>query len=227
MTEAELASECVILLHGLARTSSSMHILQKSLSKKGYSVINIDYPSRQLPISELANVAIDEGILKSQQLQCKKIHFVTHSLGGILVRQYTQKKPIPDLHRVVMLGPPNNGSEVVDRLKNLPGYYQLNGPAGLELGTAEEDIPKQLGPVNFELGIIAGKLSINPFLSSMIPGQDDGKVSVESTKTQGMKDFIILPTTHTFMMWNSESIHQTMYFLKHGLFDHKSEPENE
>jgi len=227
MTKPELASECVILLHGLARTSSSMKILQKSLSKKGYSVVNIDYPSRQLPIAELASLAIEEGILKSQQLQCKKIHFVTHSLGGILVRQYTQTKTIPDLHRVVMLGPPNKGSEVVDRLKNLPGYTQIHGPAGLELGTADEDIPKQLGPVNFELGIIAGKLSINPILSSIIPGQDDGKVSVESTKIQGMKDFITLPTTHTFMMWNSESIHQTQYFLQHGLFDHKNETTND
>ncbi len=227
MSEPELKSECVILLHGLARSSLSMQFMESSLSKKGYSVVNINYPSRHLAIEELATVAIEKGILKSRQLQCKKIHFVTHSLGGILVRQYTQSKKIPDLSRVVMLGPPNKGSEIVDRLKGLPGYSQVQGPTGIKLGTTDEDIPKQLGPVNFELGIIAGKLSINPFLSSLIPGQDDGKVSIESTKTQGMKDFITLPTTHTFMMWNSKSIHQTLYFLQHGVFDHKSEPTND
>jgi len=227
MQNPELKSECVVLLHGLARTSLSMQIINQALLKRGYSVVNINYPSRQLPIAELATFAIEQGILKCRKKQCKKIHFVTHSLGGILVRHYTQSKTIPNMHRVVMLGPPNQGSEIVDRLKKLPGYSQVQGPAGLELGTADEDTPKQLGPVNFELGIIAGKRSINPFLSSLIPGQDDGKVSVESTKTQGMKDFITLPITHTFMMWNPESIHQTLHFLEHGSFDHKVEPIND
>lgn len=220
MQKQDNQSECVILLHGLARTRLSMQMLDTSLSNQGYVVVNINYPSRKLPIADLATVAIEQGLSKCHKQQCKKIHFVTHSLGGILVRQYTQNNTIPKLNRVVMLGPPNQGSEAVDRLKNLPGYSLVQGPAGLELGTTDNDVPKQLGPVNFELGVIAGKRSINPLLSSLIPGQDDGKVSVESTKTQGMKDFITLPITHTFMMWSPESIHQTLYFLKHGIFDH-------
>jgi hypothetical protein len=130
------------------------------------------------------------------------------------------------LQRVVMLGPPNQGSEAVDRLKNLPGFYWLNGPAGVQLGTSEQDMPRQLGAANFELGVIAGRRSINLLLSSMIPGQDDGKVSVESTKMDGMTDFISLPCTHTFMMRNSEVIRQTLFFLEHGHFLHSSNTQN-
>ncbi len=221
MTKEDLQSECVILLHGLARSSLSMKVISKALIRQGYTVVNINYPSRHLAIAELATVAIEKGLLKINKSNCKKIHFVTHSLGGILVRQYTQANTIPNLSRVVMLGPPNKGSEAVDRLKNLPGYSLVQGPAGLELGTGKNDTPQKLGPVNFELGVIAGKRSINPLLSSLIPGQNDGKVSVESTKTQGMTDFITLPISHTFMMWNRESIYQTIYFLKNGQFDHK------
>jgi hypothetical protein len=119
-----------------------------------------------------------------------------------------------------MLGPPNQGSEAVDRLKYFPGYFLLNGPAGLELGTSQDDLPKQLGPVDFELGVIAGRRSINPVLSSLIPGSNDGKVSVSSTQIEGMRDFINLPVTHTFMMRNPTVIEQTLTFLKHGCFRH-------
>ncbi len=119
-----------------------------------------------------------------------------------------------------MLGPPNKGSEAVDKLKYFPGYYLLNGPAGQELGTTEHDTPKKLGKVNFELGIIAGKRSINLVLSSLIPGPNDGKVSVESTQIEGMKDFITLPVTHTFMMRNPKVIQQALHFLQYGEFDH-------
>lgn len=222
MNKPDNQSTCVILLHGLARTRLSMQVMEFVLKKQGYCVININYPSRQLPIVELASIAIDEGLRKCSPKKPDTIHFVTHSLGGILVRQYTQQHNIPDLKRVVMLGPPNQGSEAVDKLKHLPVYGLVNGPAGLELGTSDEDLPKKLGPVNFELGVIAGSKSLNPLLSSLISGQDDGKVSVESTKIEGMKDFITLPITHTFMMLNRETIHQTIYFLQHGNFDHST-----
>jgi len=220
MNEKGNQSCCVILLHGLARTHLSMQAIETALKKQGYSVANINYPSRHLPIAELASFAIENGLKKCLQKQCTSIYFVTHSLGGILVRQYTHYQNIPGLKRVVMLGPPNQGSHVVDKLKKLPGYALFNGPAGLELGTTEYDKPKKLGPVNFDLGVIAGKKSFNPLLSSLLPGQNDGKVSVENTKIDGMQDFITLPITHTFMMWNKQTIHQTLYFLEHGCFDH-------
>lgn len=220
MSKADLSSQCVILLHGLARTGFSMRHLEKKLKAAGYSVININYPSRHLPIDKLADVAIKQSIDICMKQGADSINFVTHSMGGILVRHYCQHHDIPGLKRVVMLGPPNQGSEAVDKLRNFPGFGWLHGPAGLQLGTGSEDIPRNLGAVNFELGIIAGKRSINLILSRLLPGQNDGKVSVESTKISGMKDFITLPSTHTFMMRNPETIHQTLHFLQQGQFDH-------
>lgn len=225
MPNPDHQSECVILLHGLSRTRMSMQSMENSLKKEGYHVVNINYPSRRLPIDKLADIVIDECIQSCEQRTFKSINFVTHSMGGILVRQYTQHHSIPGLKRVVMLGPPNQGSEVVDKLKHIPGFAWWHGPAGLQLGTSENDIPRNLRPVNFEVGIIAGKRSMNMFLSSLLPGLDDGKVSVESTKAEGMKDFIALPCTHTFMMRNPETIRQTLLFLQYGRFDHSANSE--
>ena len=117
-----------------------------------------------------------------------------------------------------MLGPPNKGSEVVDKLKYIPGFKFLNGPAGMRLGTGSEDIPKSLGPVNFELGVIAGTKSINLILSYYLPNPNDGKVSVESAKIDGMCEFVTLPTTHPFMMKNKLVIKEVIHFLKQGKF---------
>lgn len=220
MTEPENSKQCVVLLHGLSRTGLSMKPLEKVLAHEGYAVVNMNYPSRHLRIDELAETVVDESLKRCHELDVENINFVTHSMGGILVRQYTQHRSIPGLNRVVMLGPPNQGSEVVDKLKHVPGFAWWHGPAALQLGTSNRDIPKNLKPVNFELGVIAGKRSLNIFLSLLLPGQDDGKVSVESTRVEGMSDFVTLPCTHTFMMQNPETIRQTLYFLKHGRFDH-------
>ncbi|WP_390617390.1 esterase/lipase family protein [Maricurvus nonylphenolicus] len=223
---AAYAIECVVLLHGLARTSHSMDEMAQHLVQAGYAVANINYPSRDHTIAELAPMAINEGIERCNQQDAHRIHFVTHSLGGILVRQYLASSAWPannpELGRVVMLGPPNQGSEIVDNLKDIPGYELWNGPAGNQLGTDANSIPRQLGPVNFELGVIAGTDTMNPLLSQYLPGPNDGKVSVISTKVEGMTDFISLPTTHTFMMNNDEVISQATFFLMNGRFDHQT-----
>ena len=213
------AKECVILLHGLARSADAMQLLATRLEQAGYAVSNVDYPSTHYPIEQLAPLAIEQGLNTCQQQSAQPIHFVTHSLGGILVRYYLTTQTIAHLGRVVMLGPPNQGSEVVDTLKDAPGFELLNGPAGQQLGTDEASVPKQLGPVDFELGVIAGTQSFNLILSTMLPNPDDGKVSLESTKVMGMADFIALPTTHPFMMKNDAVIAQTLYFLQHGQFE--------
>lgn len=211
-----MANECVILLHGLARSDSSMKTMAKELSNTGYIAINYDYPSTDFPIEKLAEDAINDAL--SLCPQQTTIHFVTHSMGGILVRQYLSQHTIENLGRVVMLGPPNKGSEVVDTLHSVPGYELINGPAGHQLGTDILSVPNKLGPADFELGIIAGTRSINLILSTMLPETDDGKVTVENTKLDGMKDHIALPVTHPFMMSNKTVIEQVIHFLKSGSF---------
>jgi len=212
------ASECVILLHGLLRTANSMVKLEKELEKNGFHVANIDYPSRKDPVEELANVAVAAGLDQCAEAEASPVNFVTHSLGGILVRQYYSHHDPANVHRVVMLGPPNQGSEVVDNLKDVPGFELLNGPAGMQLGTDQDGIPGELGPVNFEVGIIAGTRSINWILSTVLPNPDDGKVSVVSTQVEGMCGFVALPVTHPFLMRNDAVISEAITFLKSGRF---------
>jgi hypothetical protein len=213
------ADECVILLNGLARSSSSFNKMESALKENGYYTVNYNYPSRKHSIEKLAKDSIDNAL--SQCPESSRVNFVTHSLGGILVRQYLSTGKIDNLGRVVMLGPPNKGSQVVDKLKDIPGFAFLNGPAGRELGTDEMSIPNRLGPAKFEVGIIAGTRSINPILSSMLPDPDDGKVSVENTKLAGMADHITLPVAHPFLMKNDEVIKQVVYFLQNGKFKKK------
>jgi pimeloyl-ACP methyl ester carboxylesterase len=213
------ASEGVILLHGLARTSQSMERMAAALTAAGYVVANIDYPSRTQPIGTLSESVVGGAMADARLNNCSRIHFVTHSLGGILVRSYFSKHTDPRLGRVVMLGPPNRGSEVVDRLKGWSLFKKVNGPAGSELGTDAQSVPNTLPPVNFELGVIAGDRSINWINSLMIAGPDDGKVSVDRTKVAGMKEHLVLHVTHPFIMKNRTVIEHTLRFLQTGQFN--------
>jgi len=213
--------ECVVLLHGLSRTDFSMKRLEHELHDSGYSVANIHYDSRDHSIEELVDGAIETGIAQCEQGLVRKIHFTTHSLGGILVRHYLARKAINKLGRVVMLAPPNHGSEVIDVFGNMPGFELFSGEPALQLGTDSSSVPQSLPPAHdYELGIIAGNRSISPLFSLALPDRDDGKVSVESTKIAGMNDFIEVPYTHTFIMQRQEVIDQVLYFLRNGRFIH-------
>jgi hypothetical protein len=191
----------------------------QSLTKAGYKVINIEYPSRKATIEKLSDATIDPVVAECVKKGATNINFVTHSLGGILVRDYLSRHSIPNLGRVVMLGPPNQGSEVVDKLGSFWLFKAINGPAGNELGTGPDSLPNRLGPANFCVGIIAGNRSINWINSLLIPGPDDGKVAVEKTKLAGMTDHIVMHSAHPIMMRNSAVIKQTIHFLKTGVFD--------
>jgi triacylglycerol lipase len=212
------ATEGVVLLHGLCRRSGSMHKMERALSEAGFRVDNVDYPSRTTSIEQLSELVITEALSSPRLKDYTRIHFVTHSLGGILVRSYFQRHPSERLGRVVMLGPPNRGSEVVDRIGSWWLFGQLNGPAGRELGTDADSTPNRLGPVEFALGVIAGDRSINWINSLMIRGKNDGKVSVERTKVAGMQDHVTIHATHPFLMKNKEAIHYTVRFLRTGAF---------
>jgi len=211
------ADECVVLLHGLWRSENSMNKMEKSLAEAGYRVHNIEYESTKKPVEVLAGEAVADGLEACGEADT--IHFVTHSMGGILVRQYLQERDIDHLGRVVMLGPPNQGSEVIDLYADWPGFEWFSGPAGLQLGTGEASLPRSLGPAHFDVGIIAGNRTINPILSQSLPGRDDGKVSVDSTRVEGMNDHMELPVTHVFMMRNEEVIGQVLHYLANGYFD--------
>lgn len=211
------STDCVIILHGLARSERSMAKLAKALEKCGYRVINTQYPSTKYRIEELAEMTIPNALKLCPQ--GATIHFVTHSLGGILVRQYLSKHALPNLGRVVMLGPPNKGSKIADTIYWVPGYKLINGPAGNQVGTGKQSLPNLLGAANFEVGIIAGNRSVNPLLSLLLEKPNDGKVSVENSKLSGMTDHIELAVTHTFMMNNKSVISQVIYFLKKGVFE--------
>lgn len=214
-----VARDCVVLLHGLARTSSSMGKMEEALTNAGYATANIDYPSRDHEVAELAEIAVGQGLAKCRANDgIEKIHFVTHSLGGILVRQYLSTSSIAEMGRVVMLGPPNQGSRASDEMQGVPGFDWLNGPAGYQLGKGANSVPLALGPVNFELGVIAGNRSIDPITSAILDNPDDGRVSVEDTKVEGMADFIVVEHSHAFMMRMRVPIELTKAFLRTGHF---------
>src|SRR5687768_11359393 len=151
----------VILLHGLARTAASMNKMEASLAEAGYRVCNISYPSREHSIADLAARFVAPEIARCVPDRTEQINFVTHSMGGIILRELARARLQLAFGRVVMLGPPNHGSQVVDELGGWRLFGALNGPAGRELGTEAGSVPQSLGPVTFETGIIAGRRSIN------------------------------------------------------------------
>ena len=214
-----VASECVVLLHGLTRGAISMNRMERALLGAGYRTANIDYPSRDYTIEELADMAVPEGLEACRAHDgIETVHFVTHSLGGILLRQYLSENEIPELGRVVMLGPPNQGSAAVDELGGVPGFDWLHGPAGRQLGKGEESVPLQLGPVDFELGVIAGNRTIDPITSAVLDDPNDGRVAVSDTRVEGMKELVVVEHSHAFMMRMRRSIDLTLAFLANGEF---------
>lgn len=216
-TSNSTTSDSVIMLHGLGRTAFAMWYLEKKLTNAGFIVHNLDYPSRELPPDELLNYIsqlIDDCCGSIQG----KVHFVGHSLGGLLIRAYLQNSRVQPA-RVVLLGTPNNGSELADSFAHTSWFEKLLGPTAQLLGTDEDSFPHTLNKPDYELGVIAGNKSINPLGSWIIPGRDDGMVSINSTRLAGMSDFIILPTDHVLMRYDSEVSDQTIYFLKNGHFN--------
>lgn len=212
--------ECVVLLHGLARTSNTFIKMKRELMKAHYVVINVDYPSRHDSIEALAYVYISPAIDECHQHHSSRIHFVTHSMGGILVRAYLARQHINELGNVVMLSPPNQGSELIEQLRVIPGFELFSGPAADQIGASTKSLANTLGPVDYPVGVIAGNKSFNPFLSWIIPGEDDGKVSTERAKVIGMTDYLVVPHSHPFIMNSDMVIRQTIHFLEAATFEH-------
>ena len=205
----------MILVHGLGRTPASMSVLSLRLRAAGFRVVDFGYPSTSAEIEELV------ARLEATVAACCKdpgtaTHFVTHSLGGVLVRSHLADRA-GFAGRVVMLSPPNHGSEIIDSFRDSPLLRSLLGPAAVRLGTDPSGIAQQLGPIDFSLGIITGDRSISPIGSWLIPGPDDGKVGVDSARLDGA-DFIVVPATHTFIMNRGDVAEEIVHFLTQGAF---------
>ena len=207
----------VILLHGLGRTNRSMSALENKFIKSGYKTFNIQYPSLQLPLEELVDY-LHQRLENLGVNQFKNVHFVTHSMGGILARFYLKEHKTENLGRVVMISPPNHGSELADILKESKIIHSLVGPAAIQLGTDSLSVPNLLGAVNFDLGIITGNKNLNPFYAIWFSGENDGKVSVESAKIEGMRDFLVVYESHQQILYRQDVFKHILNFIKTGKF---------
>lgn len=208
--------DTVILLHGIARTHRSMKPLEKALCNEGYRVLNIHYPSRHNTVEDNADFVYHQ-IISFLPHGEGKMHFVSHSMGGLVIRELLGKYTLSPIGHIVMIAPPNQGSEVADLLKNNYIYQQLFGPAGQQL-TTEVARNNPFPLLEHSVGIIAGNLCIEPLSYFLLPRPHDGRVTVNSTKLAQMRDHIVIRSSHPFIMRNKHTIQQVRHFLKHGTF---------
>jgi pimeloyl-ACP methyl ester carboxylesterase len=215
---ANATQDGVVLLHGISRTARSFRKMQTALEGCGFATLNQDYASRRKALEALAE-DIHPSIQRFADGIDGSVHFVGHSMGGLLARVYLARYRPKRLGRVVMLGTPNSGSEIADRLKHIGVYRAWFGPAGQQLVTQRDAaVAAMFPPVDYPVGIIAGNRSVYPISSAFLPKPHDGRVSVENTKLDGMADHIVMETSHPWLVRNGPAIEQTIVFLRDGEF---------
>ena len=220
MTQSQ-RKEIVILLHGILRSKTDMLGLDAYLKKHNYECINILYPSRKKTLEDLTEFVKDKIETHENYATNKTINFVTHSMGSLIARYFIAIHKPKNLGKVVMLGPPNTGSEFANFLNDnkllSPLFKNIFGPASQQLTTDYKHIDDD---ITYPLGIIAGNASINPLAPWVLEGEHDGIVPVERTKIDGMTDHIVMKSTHSLMMFNPKVMEQVQHFLKHEKFKH-------
>ena len=213
----EQNSETVVLLHGLGRGAWSMNPLARRLVQAGYRVHNLGYPRRADSIETVVSI-VQRSLNGSGMQNSHRVHFVTHSFGGLVLRAFLSKHSLSNIGRAVMLAPPNGGSEIVDRLGGWRLFGSLLGPLTPCLGTGQQDLPALLPPPDCEFGVIAGSHWINPLGPLFLPSPHDGTVSVRQTRLAGLSDHLVVPHNHTFLMDSPQVAQQVIHFLRHGSF---------
>lgn len=212
------ARECVVLLHGVALSGWVMRPIERALEREGYRTINLSYPSRHVAIDELGTRWLPEQLQAHDLAGAPRVHFVAHSMGNLVVRVFLREHRPPNLGRVVMLGPPNHGSAAADAAARWAVARRVMGVNLARLGTGDHGVARGLGPADFEVGIIAGNRHLHGFFGRALGGEHDGVVTIESARLEGMRDFIVVPHSHTVMLWRREAIDQVRAFLRDGRF---------
>jgi len=210
--------ECVVLIHGLWRSGFAMRSIANDLEDHGYQTVSVDYPSTQEEIPELVQGYLLKSYEECAQTGAKKIHLVSHSMGGILIRQFLQSRTLPLGSRVVMLSPPNQGSELSEKFGDSWWYQWAVGPAGVSLSTKQQGIISKLKVIDEPVGIIAAYRDWSLWPQAWLPQPNDGTVSVESMKLAEMDDFILVNSGHALMRFNDEVQNQIRQFLALGEF---------
>ncbi|MHC2106205.1 MULTISPECIES: alpha/beta fold hydrolase [unclassified Methylobacterium] len=209
-----MPGDSVILLHGLGRTSASLARMRAALTASGYRAVALDYHSTRHALPDLT-ASLGPRIAEIAHGTPGDLHFVGHSMGGLLARALIAQARPERLGRLVMLGPPNRGSEIADRLGHLGLYRRVFGPAGLTLGT--RSVPVWPDP-DYPVGVIAGTRTVDPIGWLMLPRPNDGRVSVAATRIAGLQGHLVLPVSHALMMHHPTVIAQTLRFLAGGGF---------
>lgn len=218
VSSAAKERECVVLLHGVGMAAWSMQPLARALEDAGYRTVNLSYPSRSVPIEQIAREWLPKELRAADVERAPKLHFVVHSMGSLVTRLLLRDQRPTNLGRVVMLGPPNRGSAAADRAGANAVLRWLMGINLDALGTGPSSITAQLGPADFEVGIIAGDSHLNPLFNGTLKGIHDGAVTVDSARLEGAADFIVMNHSHTVMLWRSAVHAQVLAFLRDGKF---------
>ena len=219
-TVREGDGDYVVLVHGLSWFRDTLKPAEKQLNALGYHTVHVHYASRKADIGVVVDERIRDAITEHCTDSNRKIHFVGHSMGGIMIRKYLKSYETLNLGKVILMATPNQGTELAETLKrSITPIRKVFGKAVEELGTTSNSLPNTLGPPDFEPGIIMGSRSAFPFLSPFVPGTDDGVVAVEAGKVERMRDFIVTPTNHCTIAREEEVLRQIAFFLVHGTFD--------
>jgi pimeloyl-ACP methyl ester carboxylesterase len=225
-----MQGKAVILLHGLGRTRSSMSKLGKYLEEQGgYTVFNVAYPSTRRDVAghaqSLARIIENlEGI--------EEIDFVAHSMGNIVIRRYLadraakrpalaggDRPPAPPIKRFVMLAPPNHASLLALALGDNTLFQAVMGATSREVGRDWDKLADTLATPACEFGIIAGGKGDGRGYNPLLAGDNDGTISVDTTRLAGASDFVVVPVLHTFIISDDKVLEYTLRFLQKGYFN--------